>query len=921
MLHRTRCIIGSVVITALAGFSPAQDDAARGLDTLSDERLMNELASRNLRVLLEREFEINKTPQVQKDAVLGRMALLRLQNDKTISLPDVRKLVSQYVTSLPQVLPTMNDPTALLDDANILIDNGITSDENLIEYFGPGAGPMNRLHPVADAVRKMLQQAQEKADAITIKAANNWPAMEKAYDKADQQKTIAEYTRNIITYPLALSIDRADASRDKLIGDALDYLGQFDADDNPDRAAVKYYLGQLNVARGTPDSLKLALDQLNFVAKNGKAADQHQQFDARFLIASAQTDLRSLPAAKDAVTALAAWGSQAGIPPEQMEVATSALNYRIALASNQSQQADDILDQLQQKHADLRGLILELMSTRVKPDAPVGGLNNLLLQAILAKAETETVKPADQQFDAPSITRGVDAAQELLKRGAKDPADKTLLDNCTYVLPFFLQKLDRKAEAAKAFLDYVDAHKSAAKDDRVETAFNNAISMVGALYHTNPGDSDTTKLYDRVLADAVAKPFERKEFAYEYARRLQANNKFDDAIVMFRQVPADDRNYAESQYYLMVAVRQELDHVKDGDPKRPAMLTELNGLIDTVNKSMSDKLAAEADPRRKTVEQMRLAQTRLLGADVALHDQKDAERATSLLADFEQTSKGLANQNDLLGEVLLIRVQAYVQLGKVSEAIDQLVRLAQQNPNGAGQIVFNLLQKLDEQVTAAEAANKTETIADLERNRAMLTPFLVKWASTHPNPDIKKLTYTYSVFDADTQRRAAELTADATKKKQLLDASLKRFQQLATPDFVQQYVATLPAEKKAKAKYDPQVIIGLGRVYFAEQDWTDSRLQYALLFRDKVLGTGSITTVNAAGGYDTKDNPSFWEAMYRLIRCNLNLNENVDGMKQLVKEQMLVYGDDLGGQRWKKEFDQIKSELHIEPTAAPVTAP
>ena len=47
----------------------------------------------------------------------------------------------------------MNDPTALLNDANILIDNGISSDENLIEYFGTGAGPMNRLHPVADAVR------------------------------------------------------------------------------------------------------------------------------------------------------------------------------------------------------------------------------------------------------------------------------------------------------------------------------------------------------------------------------------------------------------------------------------------------------------------------------------------------------------------------------------------------------------------------------------------------------------------------------------------------------------------------------------------------------------------------------------------------------------------------------------------------
>ena len=43
------------------------------------------------------------------------------------------------------------------------------------------------------------------------------------------------------------------------------------------------------------------------------------------------------------------------------------------------------------------------MSARVRPDAPIPGLNNLLLQAILAKAETETVKPADQAFDKNAV--------------------------------------------------------------------------------------------------------------------------------------------------------------------------------------------------------------------------------------------------------------------------------------------------------------------------------------------------------------------------------------------------------------------------------------------------------------------------------------------------------------------------------------
>ena len=925
-MNRTHRLLAAAAIATLAQFAVADSaESGKGLDALTDDRLMNDLAGRNLKVLLDREFEINKTPAEQKKAVLGRMALLRLQSDKLIGLLDVRKLVAEYVASLSQILPTMNDPTALLNDANVLIDNGITSDANLIEYFGASPGPMQRLHPVANAVRQMLAQAQVKADEIATKAANNWPAMEKVYDKADQQKTIAEYTKNIITFPLALSTEQSDPARDKLIGESIDYLSQFDAEENPDRAAVKYYLGQLNVARGTPESLKAALDYLTFVAKNGKASDQHQQFDSRFLLASANIELKDTVKAAQAVDALAAYAKGAGIPPEQSDVAVSALQYRIALAQNQGGKADDILDQLQQKHAELRGLILELMSARVKSDAPIASLNKLLLQALLAKAETETVKPADQAFDKDAVQRGIDAAKELLQRGGTTDADKTLVDNVRYVLPFFQQKADQKVEAAKGFLDFVDAHKAEknadGKNDRAETAFNNAISLVGTLYHTSPAEPETTSLYDRVLATAVAPPFSRSEFAYEYARRLQANGKFDQAIEMFRKVPADDRNYAESQYYLMVATRQSLDKVKDGEPKHAALLTDLTKLIDSVNQSMANKLAAEQNPKLKTVEQMRLAQTQLLGGDVALHDQKDAGRAVQMLSTFEETAKGLPNENDLLGEVLLIRVQGYVQLGKVSEATDQLVRLAKQNPNGAGQIVFNLLKKLDEQVTEAEAAGHKDVVAGLERNRALLTPFLVTWAGNHPNPEIKKLTYTYSVFDADTQRRAADLTADLGKKQQLMDASLKRFQELATPESVKKYAATLPPEKQAKAKYDPQVLVGLGRVYFEKGDWANARLQYVQLFRDKVLGTGSLTVSNPAGGFDTKDNPSFWEAMYRLIRCNLNLNENVDGMKSLIQEQMLIYGDDLGGQRWKTEFDAIKKELQITPTAPATSQP
>jgi hypothetical protein len=318
------------------------------------------------------------------------------------------------------------------------------------------------------------------------------------------------------------------------------------------------------------------------------------------------------------------------------------------------------------------------------------------------------------------------------------------------------------------------------------------------------------------------------------------------------------------------------------------------------------------------LDRTRLAQTRLLSADVALREQKDPARAAKALDDFESAAKGLANEADLLGEALLLRVQAYVQLGDVNRATDQLVTLAKQNPNGAGQVVYNLLEKLNEQVTTAEAANRTDEVGRLERNRALLTPFLVTWAEGHADPRIRKLAYTYRVFDADTQRRAAESAADPAERKRLLTAALQRFEDLDSPTNRTAYLDNLPAKKRETAKYDPQAKLGLARTYLGLEDYKNARLQLATLFADKVLGEGFITVPDAAGNFERHENPAYWEALLGLIRSNVALGENVDGMKGLLAEQSLIYGDDLGGKRWHAMFVKLMNELAVRP---PTTGP
>ena len=905
----TRRVVQLLLLTAATASA-----APTGLDALDDQALQNELARRDLGALLDRSFDALHTPQDQRDALHARMALLRLKGRPTTDLTNARRVVAGYVASLPRILAATHDVTALIGDANLLIDQGVAADQTVLEYFGPSAAAMNRLRPAADAARQLLGKAATTADALCTAATNDWPAMEPLWDRADQQKTIAQYTRAILAYPLALATDPADDTRDKALADGLDVLAGFDTPDNPDVASVKFYAAKLNLARGTPAGLDLALAGFAFAKDHGKADDVRQQFDARLLTVSVLVQQFKPATATAALDDFTAWCRTAGLEAAQVDVAVAGAKYRMALADNKPDDAAAVLDGLQQKRPELRGLILELVASHTDLAAPIADLSPLALEALLARAETETLKPLGQSFDKAAVIRGVNAAGALVTRDASS----TLTDNAGYVLPYLLQKLDRRPEAAAAFLDYVDAHKAAGKTERVTNAFDQAVATVAGLFRASPDNPVVTKLYDRTLATAVAPPLERKEFAYEYGRRLQAAGRGDDAVAAFRAVPADDRSYAESRYYLMVGLRQRLDKMKADDPARPATLDELAGLVTAVNASIAHRLKAEPNDTAAATDRTRLAQTKLLGADIALRERKNAGQAIALLDGFEPAAAGLSDEAELLGQALLLRVQAYVQQGDVNAATGQLVTLAQRDPVGAGQVVYNLLKTLDTQVSAAEAAGRADEVNRLERNRATLTPFLVTWAENHKDPRIRKLTYTYRVFDADTQRRAALGTADPAERAKLLAAALKRFRDLDDKANVQQYLAALPEADRSSLQYDPQVRFGLARTLYAQGDWTAARQELATLFRDKALGNGTTTEIDAAGTVQQQDNPSYWEALLELARCNLKLNENVAGMKELVAEQAVLYGDGLGGKQWHAAFAALRSELDA---ASPATGP
>ena len=75
------CLFAAIFVNTLA-LAQTTAPAAGGLDSLSDDRLISELASRGMTTLLERAFEVNNVPPQQRQGMRTLVALRQLSDAK-----------------------------------------------------------------------------------------------------------------------------------------------------------------------------------------------------------------------------------------------------------------------------------------------------------------------------------------------------------------------------------------------------------------------------------------------------------------------------------------------------------------------------------------------------------------------------------------------------------------------------------------------------------------------------------------------------------------------------------------------------------------------------------------------------------------------------------------------------------------------
>ncbi len=929
-----------LVLSPVAAFGQSAG-SGQGLDALSDDRLLTELAARNLDVLLDRAFDVNQVPQGQRKALLTTQALAQLsQQADQMPLEARRQLVQQAIAGIEQVLPETSDPGMLMNWANVLIAQGAQFDVQILEYWGRNPRTQARLKPVVETSIKILGKTVEAAAAEKARieqelTQQNRGRLVPRWEQANAMMVTAEYTKHNAEYYLALALDPASPRRAEVAAGAAEYLSQFDTDaqDPAFRAQLKTQIAKLKSLVGDEAASQEAMTLLEEARTlAGQVNNRDLAIEAYVTPVIVQLRAGKPPAAGEALTALRAYLESANaMDLPGMQARLGMLDWRILDARAQQasgpaqararDEAIAALAQLAQDQPALRSIIFEQLRNSMPDDPDVSALDPLVLTALLADGEAQIRREEGEELDAALLGRAIEAARELVRRGGQEGVPEATARAAKLLLPFMLEERGGEADlaaAANAYLDYAATEQEEPQNAAV--ALNNAQALIGRLRESRPTDPAVAQAYDRFLGIAIEPPFERSDLAFQYAFRLQRKGEPAQAVEVYDRVPEESPNFSAARYFQMVALAEVLDTAAEAE--RPAILTRIQQLADGVRSRAQAALGSAEDATQAAIHRSRLVRTTLLAADIARRAQDEPARAVDLLQGFEEAAAGLvpegaaaaeaeaaqAEVDRLLGEALEIRVQSLMALGQNTRATRELKALLEKTGGQRGaQIVYNLLTRLNDEFDAAQARNDAEDMREIASARAMLTPELVAWASSHPDEDIRKYTYRYQVFDAETQRQAAMLQTGEARTR-MLRTALERFEELEQPENERRFFAGLTPEQLEVVNYDPQIVMGVGRVQYALEDYAAARARFSRLLADRQLGR-PVMIRTEAGQQREVDNDDYWEAIYKFVRSNVALDNNVNEMKTFLKRQYVTWGDRVGGTKWRVQFEQLRQEL------------
>ena len=917
----------------------ASRPAGQGLDSLDDDRVLTELAGRAMIELLRHAIETQGVSEERRQALLARISLSRLQGDQLLSTVERRELVLDVVANAQRAASESTDAQLLFEQAQLLISRGVDEEARLLEYFGDNPQVRQYLLPVTKGVIAMLQRAielfQAQADEIGNRIVGPNDLASRQWQQADAATQRARDYRAFADYYLVLGLDPTDPTRLQVADALIEKVQPADNDQNPRRTFVQGYLGKVALARGNDQGLQLARQYLEAVL--AASSDVKELFDAHYFRTVVEIEDRNFEEARNQFQRFVAWFAAQEMP--ERKPLTLVLEYRLADAESQygptegraaaASRAAKLVVELVEQHEEYRGIVTQQLLSRVEAGSDLAVMPPLLLDAVVDRGRTEAALLAQQKTridaglsTAPSqgrvadvaiIEQGIAAAEELLRRAEKgDPeANPTMVARNAFLRGLMLDILDRKLEAAEAFVDF-DKVAGADTQQRI-AALRRALGIVEELRPQSQGATlaRVDALEGRLLPLLVGPPVNDKSRAFELANRLHRLGELEGASSYYKQVPPGDPRSLDAAYLLVVAENTRLIEMSPTSPRRATAALELPRLaqrcLEQLQAAMQQAEGAARDAYRE-----RVARVKVILARLALLEARDPNAALPWLRDIENDVQGLSDGEEILAAALPLRFQATAVAGNIEQATQDLLSLLERSDARRGlSYIGQFRDSINRAMADAEMRGDSLARWQLVQTRAAVTPRLVEWIEQKNDPEFAKYAYNFRRFDAETQYQAAMMANDRDERNARLRKALDAYRILGSAENLGRYrelLETLTPEQRQAVAYDRDVVFAVANIHYELGEYSEARVFYGRLLADRAIGNAT-RTIEMDGIMRTVPNDAFWELQLKWIRTNMALGNPPEPLRQQMRNLIAVYGDSLGGNAWQSAFVTLKAEL------------
>jgi hypothetical protein len=892
-----------------------------------EDRLMGAMASREMTGLLDHYFQKNNVSAERQATVKSIVAWNELRKPN-VPAGRRRQLILDGVRGVQQFINQTTDTELLMRRANELIEYGMKSQVNQIEYFGETPARQAELNGSAEAVIKIFDKTIAEAEAQQNQTlagqTRPTPQVMQKWQTLDERMNTAKWTKAFASYGLALSLDPASPKRKEVADAAIAFLTEYEKPEHQREGPVKVQLGKLQMVKGDTDAA---------VAKFGEAlkvqgVDKESQYNALFFTALAQLTGKKPDAAAKSLDAVRQW-MEANLAPEERKFVSAGvglLEYRIndaraelAKAPAEKKQfaeaGEAALNALMKEHPNLEPLIKKMLLEKLPADADLAKLDTVLLRALVAKGVDEVMRakegPADDK-GKPVLERAIQAAVEVQKRAAAGTGNvpPEAADEAAFLEPVFYAKLERHADTIEQSLDYLKTYKT--NKARAVNALNNALAAVDALRKTPESTGARAgQLISQTWATAVQAGM--KEYTFVYGKRLfdQAKTpaEFKQAADVLGAVPANHPAITHARFFQLSALQEVIDDKSMNATVRKGTVDEIQKLAGDVNQRIEADLARVPEEQKPRLRFYQVSAI-LLAADLAQKEMKDNAGVLVRLQGFEEKVKGLPKEEQLIGTALRLRVNSYMATGKTQDAVEEVKKLVASQGKGMAGILFTMIGQMDDAYGKARAAGDKDAMRQNSAAQvALITPLIEQTAD-------EKARNAYKQWKADLVLRAARNEDDAGRKAAFLAEAQATFNELLG--------LTQDPKQQDGLRYK------LALVSFELKDYKKVQQEMGQLIAANKLGTPETRESDPATGAETfKENPVYWEGLLRFMQSNVELAkaapadkplaEAVEDARGTLRTLYINRGKNVGG-RLQDEYLKLRAEILPGWDEAKVTA-